>query len=328
MLNRQVADELLTREGAQVTLAEGGLEGVSKVMNEDVPFDVVLMDIQMPDIDGLEATRRIRSNLRFATLPIVAMTANVSNTDREACLAAGMNDHVGKPIDLEQLVVTLLFQSGREDSHATLILGQVDAGEDVLESRKSTIERFGGNLDLIRTMLGTFGPEMGKQLAQLRDHIQRQDASGAAFVLHTIKGSSGTMGAKALSLLAGDLEHKLKSADLESVASLLADPIWFDGLSRLLQQSLEQMNADFGQSQRAKSSADEDSVAPAQWREPLEEILLLLETGNLQAIELADALASKIPKSLRPQFDELVVKVQSLDFSAAMPIGRDLLRFA
>ncbi|MFL1416710.1 response regulator [Pseudomonas fildesensis] len=328
MLNRQVADELLTREGAQVTLAEGGLEGVSKVMNEHVPFDVVLMDIQMPDIDGLEATRRIRSNLRFATLPIVAMTANVSNTDREACLAAGMNDHVGKPIDLEQLVVTLLFQSGREDSHATLILGQVDAGEDVLESRKSTIDRFAGNLNLIRTVLGTFGPEMEKQLAQLRDQIQRQDASGAAFVLHTIKGSSGTMGAKALSLLAGDLEHKLKSADSESVASLLADPIWFDGLSRLLQQSLEQMNADFGQSQRAKSSADEDSAAPAQWRESLEEILLLLETGNLQAIELADALASKMPQSLRPQFDELVVRVQSLDFSAAMPIGRDLLRFA
>ena len=182
MLNRQVADELLTREGAQVTLAEGGLEGVSKVMNEHVPFDVVLMDIQMPDIDGLEATRRIRSNLRFATLPIVAMTANVSNTDREACLAAGMNDHVGKPIDLEQLVATLLLQSGREDSQASLTLGQVSAGEGVIEPRTSTIERFGGNLDLISTVLRTFGPEMGKQLVQLRHQIQRQDASGAAFV--------------------------------------------------------------------------------------------------------------------------------------------------
>jgi hypothetical protein len=136
------------------------------------------------------------------------------------------------------------------------------------------------------------------------------------------------MGAKALSLLAGDLEHKLQSADSESVASLLADPTWFDELSRLLQQSLEQMNVDFGQSPRAKSSADEDSTAPAQWRESLEEILLLLETGNLQAIELADALASKMPPSLRPQFDELVLRVQSLDFSAAMPIGRDLLRSA
>lgn len=328
MLNRQVANELLKREGALVTLAEGGLEGVSKVMNERVSFDVVLMDIQMPDIDGLEATRRIRSNPRFATLPIVAMTANVSNTDREACLAAGMNDHIGKPIDLEQLVVTLLSQAGSEDSQATLTLGQVNSGDGVIESRASTIDRFGGDLDLIRNVLRTFGPEMEKQLVQLRDQIQRQDASGAAFVLHTIKGSSGTMGAKALSLLAGDLEHKLKSADSESVASLLADPIWFDGLGRLLQQSLEQMNADFAQDLRVESNADEDSMASAQWRDSLEEILLLLETGNLQAIELADALAPKMPHSLRPQFDELVVRVQSLDFRAAMPIGRDLLRSA
>ncbi|KAA0987336.1 PAS domain S-box protein [Pseudomonas sp. ANT_J12] len=328
MLNRQVADELLTREGAQVTLSEGGLEGVSKVMNERVPFDVVLMDIQMPDIDGLEATRRIRSNPRFATLPIVAMTANASNTDREACLAAGMNDHVGKPIDLEQLVVTLLFQAGCEDGQASLTVGQVNTGESVIESRSSTIDRFGGDLDLIRKVLRTFGPEMEKQLVRLRDQIQRQDASGAAFVLHTIKGSSGTMGAKAVSQLAGNLEHTLKHGDAESVASLLVDPTWFDELSRLLQQSLEQMNVDFGQSLRVKSSADDDSMAPAQWKEALEEILLLLEAGNLQAIELADALASKMPQSLRPQFDELVLRVQSLDFSAAMPIGHDLLRSA
>jgi len=177
-------------------------------------------------------------------------------------------------------------------------------------------------------VLCTFGPEMEKQLVRLRDQIQRQDVSGAVFVLHTIKGSSGTMGAKAVSLLADNLEHTLKHGDAESVASIFADPTWFDELSRLMQQSLEQMNVDFGQSPRAKTSADEDSMAPAQWKESLEEILLLLETGNLQAIELADELASKMPKSLRPQFDELVVRVQSLDFSAAMPIGRDLLRSA
>ncbi|TFB44554.1 PAS domain S-box protein [Pseudomonas sp. F01002] len=328
MLNRQVADELLTGEGAQVMLAEGGLEGVSRVMAEKVPFDAVLMDIQMPDIDGLEATRRIRSNPRFAALPIVAMTANASNTDREACLAGGMNEHVGKPIDLEQLVATLLFQVGREDSQASLALREAKIGEGVIESRASIIDRFGSDLELIRNVLRNFGPELEKQLVRLHDQIQRQDASGAAFVLHSIKGSSGTMGAKAVSLLAGDLEHTLKHGDAESVASLFADATWFDELSRLLQQSLEQMNVDFGQSPSAKVCVDSELMSLTQWRESLEEILLLLDAGNLQAIELADALASKTPPSLRPQFDELVVMVQSLDFSAAMPIGRELLRSA
>jgi len=249
VLNRQVADELLTGEGAQVTLAEGGLEGVSRVVTGKVPFDVVLMDIQMPDIDGLEATRRIRSNPRFTALPIVAMTANVSSTDLEACLAAGMNEHVGKPIDLEQLVATLLFQAGRENSQVSLSLAQADTGDSLTESRASIIERFGGDLDLIRNVLRTFGPELEKQRVSLLDKIQRQDASGAAFVLHTINGSCGTMGAKAVSLLAGKLEHTLKNADEKSVASLLADATWFDELSELLQQSIEQMNVDFGQSQ-------------------------------------------------------------------------------
>jgi CheY-like chemotaxis protein len=297
-------------------------------MAEMVPFDAVLMDIQMPDIDGLEATRRIRSDPRFAALPIVAMTANASNTDREACLAAGMNEHVGKPIDLEQLVATLLFQVGRTGRQASLVLGQIMTGEGVNDSRASIIDRFGGDVELIRNVLRNFGPELEKQLVRLSDQIQQQDASGAAFVLHSIKGSSGTMGAKALSLRAGDLEEKLKSADAESVARIFAEATWFDELSRLLQQSLEQLNVDFGQSPSAKVCVDSELMALMQWRESLKEILLLLEAGNLQAIELADALASKMPQSLRPQFDELVVMVQSLDFSAAIPIGRELLRSA
>ncbi|WP_415760791.1 PAS domain S-box protein [Pseudomonas sp. LT1P18] len=328
MLNRQVADELLTREGAQVTLAEGGLEGVSKAINERVPFDVVLMDIQMPDIDGLEATRRIRSNPRCAALPIVAMTANASSSDREACLAAGMNEHVGKPIDLEQLVATLLFQVGRESSQAYSGQGQTLAREGVNDSRASIIDRFGGDLELICNVLKNFGRELEKQLIRLHDQIQQRDASGAAFVLHSIKGSSGTMGARALSLLAGNLEHTLQHGDATSVASLLADPTWFDELGTLLRQSLEQMNVDFGQSPRAEISTTQETMEPTQWKESLKEILILLEAGNLQAIELAAALVSKTPPSLRPQYDELVVMVQSLDFSAAMPVGRNLLRSA
>ncbi|MBB5190118.1 PAS domain S-box-containing protein [Silvimonas terrae] len=112
-LNRHVASELLSGEGATVSLAEGGLEGVAMVTEGGQVFDAVIMDVQMPDIDGMEATRRIRADARFASLPILAMTANTSASDREECLASGMNDHVGKPIDLEAVIPPLLRLTGR-----------------------------------------------------------------------------------------------------------------------------------------------------------------------------------------------------------------------
>ena len=105
--NRQVAAELLGAEGADVTVASGGLEGVERVAANVGAFDLVLMDMQMPDIDGMEATRRIRALAGTATLPVVAMTANVSPDDVNTCLAAGMNDHIGKPIDINQMVRTI-----------------------------------------------------------------------------------------------------------------------------------------------------------------------------------------------------------------------------
>ncbi|MFT3931707.1 MAG: CHASE domain-containing protein [Spongiibacteraceae bacterium] len=111
ILNRQIAAAMLTGEGAQVQLAECGLEGVARVLSGAQRFDVVIMDIQMPDIDGLEATRRIRADARFRELPIVAMTANVSQADRDRSFAAGMNDHIGKPFDLEELVTVLITQT-------------------------------------------------------------------------------------------------------------------------------------------------------------------------------------------------------------------------
>ncbi|MCD8524013.1 MAG: PAS domain S-box protein [Saccharospirillaceae bacterium] len=107
-INREIAFELLSAEGAIVDLADGGLSGVQTVLAAEHSFDAVIMDMQMPDIDGLEATRRIRADGRFNQLPILAMTANVSASDREACLRAGMNDHVGKPIDLDDVVHSLL----------------------------------------------------------------------------------------------------------------------------------------------------------------------------------------------------------------------------
>jgi two-component system, sensor histidine kinase and response regulator len=103
-INQQVAQELLSGAGARVSLAENGREGVQAVRDALEPFDLVLMDMQMPVMDGLQATRAIRQELRQTDLVIVAMTANAMPADRVACLAAGMTDHVGKPFDIKELV--------------------------------------------------------------------------------------------------------------------------------------------------------------------------------------------------------------------------------
>ncbi len=114
LVNQQVARELLQRQGAVVTLANDGAQGVQAVADAEktVPFDAVLMDIQMPVMDGFCATRAIRQDLGLSQLPVIAMTANAMASDREECLAAGMNDHVGKPFDLPHLVQLLLVITG------------------------------------------------------------------------------------------------------------------------------------------------------------------------------------------------------------------------
>jgi PAS domain S-box-containing protein len=108
LINQLVARELLKAQGAQVVIAVNGQLGVEAVAAADPPFDAVLMDLQMPVMDGFEATRVIRTELGLANLPIIALTANAMSNDRAQCLAAGMNEHVGKPFNMAQLVEVLL----------------------------------------------------------------------------------------------------------------------------------------------------------------------------------------------------------------------------
>lgn len=110
-INQEVAIGLLEDAAIEVDLAENGEIAVRMAREND--YDAVLMDMQMPVMDGIEATRVIRSDPRFQNLPIIAMTANAMATDREQCLKAGMNDHIGKPIDPDQLFSVLLRWTGR-----------------------------------------------------------------------------------------------------------------------------------------------------------------------------------------------------------------------
>lgn len=142
-LNRQVAFELLQREGANVTLAEGGIEGVRKATEYSEAFDAVLMDVQMPDIDGLEATRKIRLDAKRGAVKIIAMTANASIDEAQACLTAGMDDHLAKPIDLDEMVAKLQHHTARVSAEP-VAEPHSESLDSIVESTESIYRRFGG----------------------------------------------------------------------------------------------------------------------------------------------------------------------------------------
>lgn len=325
MLNRQVAAELLAGEGAQVSLAEDGLEGVLRVQNEQPLFDAVLMDIQMPGIDGLEATRRIRQLPGMRDLPIIAMTANASGADREACLAAGMNDHVAKPIDLQQLVATLLHWIGR--ALPAELKASTDAAQGQIEAESSILARFGGNIGLLRRMLDSFEPELSQQLKRLDALAQAGDLQGALLLLHTLKGSAGTMGARAFAARAADLEQQMKKAAPEQAVALLAQTGWREELAQLLALCVQELHRLFAAPDRG-AAVVVAPLAEEAWWSSLRDLLGLLECGDLQAIERAEALEAHTPEISREAYAPFRGAIEALDFPKALKLGHDLLKLA
>ncbi|WP_159974057.1 CHASE domain-containing protein [Pseudomonas sp. 8Z] len=307
-LNRQVARELLAGEGADVQLAEGGLQGVQLALNAHPAFDAILMDVQMPDIDGLEATRRIRQHPTHQTQPIIAMTANASNTDRDQCLAVGMNDHIGKPIDIERLVAVLRNWCGLQTTANT-----ATQEDDSLEAEEAILKRFGGNLTLLRSMLELFPADLKQQLDQLQLHLQQRDTRAMLKSLHTLKGSAGTIGARQLSVRCAALEKQLA----EDPSVLLEDGSWIIALREQLTDSCARLQTIFAAASDVPAPETIQSPASTEWTQALQALNVQLEQGNLSALDSVQQLATRIPEAQRERFNEISQAVNALDFQRA-----------
>ncbi|WP_226507500.1 response regulator [Pseudomonas sp. MWU16-30317] len=323
-VNRQVAAELLRREGAIVHLAEGGLEGVALTFEAMVPFDVIIMDVQMPDIDGYEATRRIRARREFIDLPILAMTANASSADREQCLVAGMSEHIGKPIDIEQLVSTVLGLINGKRAPLT--------GENVthtadpfypIESPLSLLDRFGGDLLLILQTLESYRNDASMLLGQLDTATESGSLSKVRAILHTLRGSSATIGASALYQRLGTIECALMANNRPELEALLSVQARAD-LTQLLMVCTESL-AEWIEKTLGHPSKDEVSITAKasgsridNWYGGLKDILPVLRSGNMQALEMMEVLKYLYPVDDEVKALQFIEQVQALRFDDAI----------
>lgn len=334
-INRAVETELLHRVGIDPVLASNGQEAVAQVQSKD--FDLVLMDMHMPVLDGLEACQRIRRLPGRAQLPIIALTANVFEEERQRCLAAGMNDFVTKPIDPEALYRAIVQNLPR------LLLSPISTGSVSISPRISAdiawqalpaglknsshidsrqgFRNTGCDPDFYQAMLLRFADEHVGTLPQLKSLIA-QDKALAVNLVHALKGAAATIGLMEVSKAAEKIELDLlqiaqshpafdaavEAGALEQVLSELRD---------CLTSSLDDIRKTCSRALQNQPSAREPSGQASDLHAALRRLRHWLETDNTQALDDVQEQVSGLRGAFGSEADDLLREIENFDYPAA-----------
>jgi two-component system sensor histidine kinase/response regulator len=216
-VNQRVALKMLEKFGYRADAVGNGLEVIEAL--KAVPYDLLLMDVQMPEMDGLEATRQIRglgSGIKNGHIPIIAMTAHAMKGFRQKCLDAGMNDYVSKPVDPGELEgVIVRWIPSQEPADQTPPEQARSFNPDVL------LQRLGGDHEIYHEIIDLFLEDVIKQVRALEDAIHRGDAPGVQRQAHTLNGASANVGAAGLAEIAFQLERAGERHDLSRAGEML-----------------------------------------------------------------------------------------------------------
>ena len=287
-VNQEVAQQILSDAGIRVDIAGNGAIALAKIA--DNAYDGVLMDCQMPVMDGYQATRKLRQDARYSNLPVIAMTANAMVGDKEKCLDAGMNDFIAKPIDVAQLFGTLARWVAPSAPHEVAV--SVAQPEEVLPvvpglKMAEALRRVGGNVNLMRKLLDRFVETQFDAMLRIAGAIDNNQLATAIREAHTLKGLAGNIGAGGLADSAARVEHLLSLGSHDGLPQALeACTQALDELVPKIAQAMQGRAAAATQQSRAAAA----TVDRAQLAAGLRELSQLLLQDDAQAVKHLDGI--------------------------------------
>ncbi|WP_158408399.1 response regulator [Desulfosporosinus fructosivorans] len=320
-ISQQVAMEILQQMGLEVDIAANGLKALEAL--EEIEYDVVLMDVQMPVMDGYEATYKIRSNLRWANLPVIAMTAYAMSGDREKSLQAGMNDQITKPINPDELLraMSKWIETCSWPPSGTSKLNHEWSNTDDLPWPELPgimlapgLARLGGNRELYKKLLLQFRAGNVDTLDNIKIALAKGDDLSAGRLAHTVKGVAANIGADQLATASSELEASLTQGSIAGTDVLLAK---FTASLTIVTDGIRAFEEGFASIPKAKMIMG--VVDAAIVRPLLINLAQMLESGSLKSVKQISVLDSHLSNTkVEKQFQQLKKDVDMFDMDSAL----------